>query len=112
VIALQPNEGFDLQFEVKTPGRSVRLTTKRLHFRYAEAFDKLPSAYEALLLDVLIGDQSLFVRADWEEASWRLYTPLLERHSRSRLTRPEPGDGGFGTPFLAASESGCARAIR
>lgn len=79
VIALQPNEGFDLQFEVKTPGRSVRLTTKRLHFRYAEAFDKLPSAYEALLLDVLIGDQSLFVRADWEEASWRLYTPLLER---------------------------------
>lgn len=78
VITLQPDEGFDLSFEVKSPGESITLQTHRLHFRYAEAFGPLPDAYETLLLDILIGDQTLFVRADEVEAVWRLYTPLLE----------------------------------
>ena len=79
VITLQPDEGFDLQFDVKEPGQPIRLQTQRLHFRYAEAFVPLPDAYETLLLDVLIGDQTLFVHADWVESSWRLYSPLLDR---------------------------------
>ncbi|MDA2914329.1 glucose-6-phosphate dehydrogenase, partial [Acidobacteriia bacterium AH_259_A11_L15] len=78
VITLQPDEGFDLHFEVKTPGQPLTLQTHRLHFRYQEAFAPLPDAYETLLLDVLAGDQTLFVRDDEVEASWRLYTPLLE----------------------------------
>jgi glucose-6-phosphate 1-dehydrogenase len=78
VITLQPDEGFDLAFEVKAPGMPLNLQTQRLHFRYAEAFAPLPDAYETLLLDVLAGDQTLFVRADEVEAAWRLYTPILE----------------------------------
>jgi glucose-6-phosphate 1-dehydrogenase len=77
VIALQPDEGFDLHFEVKAPGPQMRLQTQRLHFRYAEAFEPLHDAYETLLLDVMNGDQTLFVGDDWVEASWQLYAPLL-----------------------------------
>jgi glucose-6-phosphate 1-dehydrogenase len=78
VMALQPDEGFDLHFEIKEPGESVRLQSRKLHFRYSEAFAPLPDAYETLLLDVLKGDATLFVRDDWVEASWKLYTPLLQ----------------------------------
>jgi glucose-6-phosphate 1-dehydrogenase len=78
VITIQPEEGFDLRFEVKRPGQPLALQTEKLHFRYAEAFAPLADAYETLLLDVAAGDQTLFVRRDWVEASWRLYTPVLE----------------------------------
>lgn len=78
VITLQPDEGFDLHIEVKAPGQPLTLQSHRLHFRYEEAFASLPGGYETLLLDVLAGDQTLFVRDDEVEASWRLYSPLLE----------------------------------
>ena len=79
VITLQPDEGFDLHFEVKSPGQSMDLKTHRLSFRYEEAFEPLPDGYQTLLLDILTGDQTLFVRDDEVEASWRLYTPLLDQ---------------------------------
>jgi len=77
VLRLQPDEGFILYFDVKTPGTSMRLERQPLHFGYAEAFGPLPGAYQTLLQDVLEGDQTLFVHAGEVEASWRLYTPLL-----------------------------------
>jgi len=79
VITIQPDEGFDLRFEIKAPGEAVQLQSRSLHFRYAEAFVAIPEAYDTLLRDVVEGDPTLFVRDDWEEASWRIYTPLLER---------------------------------
>jgi glucose-6-phosphate 1-dehydrogenase len=78
-IQLQPDEGFDVCFEVKALGEPTKLQTQRLHFRYAEAFGALPDAYETLLLDVMTGDQTLFVHANEVEESWKLYTPLLEK---------------------------------
>jgi glucose-6-phosphate 1-dehydrogenase len=78
VITLQPNEGFDLRFEVKKPRMPLRLDTQTLRFRYEEVFERLPDAYETLLLDILQGDQTLFVHADEVINSWRLYTPLLD----------------------------------
>ncbi|MGB6231869.1 MAG: glucose-6-phosphate dehydrogenase, partial [Candidatus Acidiferrales bacterium] len=78
VIAIQPDEGFDLYFEIKAPGPGVRIQQSDLRFRYSDLFPPLPEAYETLLLDVLQGDMTLFVSDDWVEASWRLYTPLLE----------------------------------
>jgi glucose-6-phosphate 1-dehydrogenase len=78
VIHLQPNEGFDLHFNVKPPGSPFQLTSERLRFRYEDAFGELPDAYETLLLDVVRGDQTFFVRADEVELAWRIYTPLLE----------------------------------
>jgi glucose-6-phosphate 1-dehydrogenase len=67
-----------LHFEVKKPGQPVSIETQRLRFRYAEAFPALPDAYETLLLDVVRGDQTLFVRSDWVKLSWKLYEPLLK----------------------------------
>jgi glucose-6-phosphate 1-dehydrogenase len=77
VITLQPNEGFRLYFDVKAPGEPFRLQRLTLHFDYGEEFKVLPEAYQTLLLDVLRGDQTLFVHADEVEASWRVYAPLL-----------------------------------
>ncbi|MGH7552913.1 MAG: glucose-6-phosphate dehydrogenase [Longimicrobiales bacterium] len=91
-IMLQPREGFELAFEVKQPGEGVRVTTKHLQFRYADAFGPLYEAYETLLLDLMQGDQTLFVHADEVEASWRLFTPILE-HAASPL-RYDAGSWG------------------
>jgi glucose-6-phosphate 1-dehydrogenase len=49
-----------------------------LHFEYSEAFKALPEAYQTLILDVLSGDQTLFVHADEVEQSWTIYAPLLD----------------------------------
>ncbi len=78
VITLQPDEGFRLYFNVKAPEDEVRLETRPFHFSYRETFGELPEAYETLIFDVLTGDQTLFVRGDEVEESWRLFTPLLE----------------------------------
>lgn len=78
IITLQPNEGFSLHFDVKCPGEPLQLRRIPLGFRYTDLFDVVPEAYETLLLDVLIGDQTLFVHSDEVLESWRIYTPLLE----------------------------------
>ena len=80
LITLQPSEGFSLCFSVKTPGRPFSFTDRALSFDYATAFGgELPEAYETLLRDIMIGDQTLFVTADFTETAWRLYDPLLAR---------------------------------
>jgi glucose-6-phosphate 1-dehydrogenase len=79
VFTIQPDEGFDLHFEVKMPGLPLNLNTQRLRFRYSEAFAPLVDAYQTLLLDIMTGDQTLFVRTDEVEGAWRLYTPLLAK---------------------------------
>lgn len=76
-LILQPNEGFEVLFDVKSPGEALHLVEKQLRFTYADEFDRLPDAYQTLLFDIIQGDQTLFVRADEVEASWRLYDPLL-----------------------------------
>jgi len=77
LITLQPSEGFSLCFSVKSPGRPFQLSDHALQFDYEKAFGQLPEAYETLLRDVMIGDQTLFVSADFTERAWRLYDPLL-----------------------------------
>jgi len=79
LITIQPDEGFSLGFEVKVPGEGYVLRKQHLHFRYDESFGRLPEAYETLLLDIITGDQTLFVHAEEAEKSWELYTPLLDR---------------------------------
>jgi glucose-6-phosphate 1-dehydrogenase len=79
VFTIQPDEGFDLHFDVKTPGMPLNLKTQRLRFRYSEAFAPLADAYQTLLLDIMTGDQTLFVRADEVEGAWRLYDPVLSK---------------------------------
>ena len=77
LINLQPDEGFTLRIDVKAPGSQLEMRRIPLQFRYADAFEALPDAYETLLLDLFSGDQTLFVHADEVAASWRLFDPLL-----------------------------------
>jgi glucose-6-phosphate 1-dehydrogenase len=78
-ITLQPNEGFAFYLDIKRPGSPLRLERIPLRFHYDEHFEgTMPDAYQTLLLDVLNGDQTLFVHAEEVEESWRVYTPLIE----------------------------------
>jgi len=78
-MALQPDEGFSLEIEVKEPGEDLRVRTIPLTFRYEDEFGDIPDPYETLLRDVMEGDQTLFVHADWVEESWRLFSPIVEQ---------------------------------
>ncbi len=79
VMRIQPDEGVSLRFEVKTPGNSLRTRSVDMDFRYDTAFGMANTeAYSRLLVDCMLGDQTLFTRGDEVEASWRILTPLLE----------------------------------
>ncbi|MDF2776318.1 MAG: glucose-6-phosphate 1-dehydrogenase [Geminicoccaceae bacterium] len=77
-LTIQPDEGFALYFHVKAPGKPLKLERLPLDFLYKERFTELPEAYQTLLLDVIEGDQTLFVHANEVEAAWRLFTPILD----------------------------------
>lgn len=78
LITLQPDAGFSLHFDVKVPGAPFRMVRIPLGFRYRELFEEVPEAYETLLLDVMEGDQTLFVHTDEVDQSWRFYSELLQ----------------------------------
>ena len=76
---LQPAEGIQLRFETKAPGPQLRVRTAAMQFNYAEAFGgPPPDAYARLLLDVMLGDATLFLRQDWIEHAWSVLAPVLE----------------------------------
>ncbi len=78
-LRIQPNEGISMRFEVKTPGNSLRTRSVDMDFRYDTAFGQPNTdAYSRLLIDCMLGDQTLFTRGDEVEASWRVLTPILE----------------------------------
>ncbi len=79
VLHIQPEEGISLQFAAKVPGPVMRLGTVDMNFEYQEYFGKQPSTgYERLLHDCMIGDQTLFQRADMVEAGWSVVNPMLD----------------------------------
>jgi glucose-6-phosphate 1-dehydrogenase len=80
VIRVQPDEGVTLKFGSKVPGTTMEVRDITMDFQYGEAFtESSPEAYERLVLDVLIGDRTLFPQADEVEAGWRVVDPL-EHH--------------------------------
>lgn len=78
-LRLQPDEGFELLFDVKQPGPDTAIGQIPLTVRYDEVLESAPDAYETLLSDVIEGDQTLFVRSDEVESAWELYNSLLDR---------------------------------
>jgi glucose-6-phosphate 1-dehydrogenase len=79
VIRIQPDEGILMRFQAKRPGLRLNLSPVDMHFFYREAFRaKPPEAYETLLVDVMMGDATLYKRADQIEAAWSIMTPILE----------------------------------
>ncbi|MGH3663347.1 MAG: glucose-6-phosphate dehydrogenase [Micromonosporaceae bacterium] len=80
VIRVQPDEGVTLKFGSKVPAAAMEVRDISMDFLYGEAFtESSPEAYERLVLDVLLGDQTLFPAADEVEASWRVIDPLEQR---------------------------------
>ena len=78
-IDIHPDEGIALRFQAKQPGVNLRLSSQEMHFRYEEAFNSTPpEAYETLLRDAILGDATLFMRADQVEFAWRVVAPVLD----------------------------------
>ncbi len=78
IIRVQPDAGISLNIMTKVPGLRLALRETELNLSYATAFSgEIPDAYESLLLDVIQGDKSLFIRADELEAAWDIFTPVL-----------------------------------
>ncbi len=104
VIHIQPDEGIDIRFQAKYPGPEMCLEPVNMAFRYQEAFngEALPSAYETLLLDVMRGDATLFMRADQVEMAWRVVMPVLQawQAGQTDLAPYQPGKWG---PAAAAA---------
>ena len=87
VLRLVPDEGIVLRFNGKRPGQGIEMERISLDFLYGRSFERPnPDAYETLLLDVMLGDATLFMRADEVEAQWRVITPLLERLREAQPT--------------------------
>jgi glucose-6-phosphate 1-dehydrogenase len=103
-LRIQPDEGVSLTFEVKAPGaayqlsRGVEVAPVAMDFLYKDAFgDTNPPAYETLLLDVMLGDATLFTRSDEVEAAWRVIDPLIEhweKHPPTAMPIYEAGSWG------------------
>jgi glucose-6-phosphate 1-dehydrogenase len=77
VLRVQPDEGVTLRFGSKVPGTTMEVRDVAMDFSYGEAFtENSPEAYERLLLDVLLGDASLFPQNEEVEQSWRVVDPI------------------------------------
>ncbi|WP_143306550.1 glucose-6-phosphate dehydrogenase [Chitinophaga vietnamensis] len=79
VISIQPELEISLLFEAKVPGLKMKLKPVEMDFTYQDSYtETIPEAYEALLLDVLDGNPTLFMRADQVEAAWKVVMPILD----------------------------------
>lgn len=79
VLRIQPNEGITLRFAAKVPGPTMRLRDVNMDFLYGSSFlRESPDAYERLLLDAMLGDSTLFIRADEVEQAWTWSDPIVE----------------------------------
>jgi glucose-6-phosphate 1-dehydrogenase len=78
-LQIQPEEGISLSFQAKRPGSKMCMGTLNMNFCYKDVFGvAIPEAYQRLLLDCMIGDQTLFTRYDAVEVAWKLLAPVLE----------------------------------
>ncbi|MBS0210804.1 MAG: glucose-6-phosphate dehydrogenase [Planctomycetes bacterium] len=99
VIHIQPAEGIQLHFQTKVPDAGMRLRQTDLNFRFDSEFaGALPDAYERLLLDVMMGDASLFARADEVELAWGIVDPIIDAWATRRLPPMATYESGLWGP--------------
>ncbi len=102
VLRIQPNEGITVTFAAKRPGFEMATNTVHMDFCYQTGFGvESPDAYEMLLLDVMRGDATLFIRSDEAEAQWRLITPIEEAWATQNLKELALYDAGSDGPSEA-----------
>jgi glucose-6-phosphate 1-dehydrogenase len=85
VLRIQPDEGISLQFGAKIPGPELEIGGVKMNFQYKDYFNSAPATgYETLILDCMIGDPTLFQRADNVESGWRAVQPILDAWAERR----------------------------
>jgi glucose-6-phosphate 1-dehydrogenase len=90
VIRVQPDESIYLLTTNKVPGLKLAVEPTRLDLTYSSAFDEeIPDAYESLILDVIRGNQTLFIRKEELAVAWDIFTPMLHRIDEEKI-EPEP----------------------
>ncbi len=84
VIRVQPEEGVSLKIGAKVPGSGFEVRSVNMDLLYGSAFlEEAPDAYQRLLLDLMLGDPTLFIRADEAEGAWRILQPVMEGWSKN-----------------------------
>ena len=98
IISIQPDNEISLWFESKVPGLEMKLQNVEMDFTYRESYtEQLPEAYEALLMDAMDGDASLFMRNDQVETAWKIVMPIInnwQKQSKSNLKFYAAGSEG------------------
>lgn len=119
ILNVQPAEGVSLEIQAKQPGTKLCMGKLTMNFSYADSLTgPLPDAYERLLLDTILGDQTLFIRSDVIAAAWRLFTPVLQAWKENRGARDCPcplhryAAGSEGPEATAALFAGTGRVWR
>jgi glucose-6-phosphate 1-dehydrogenase len=97
-IRIQPDEGTSLKINCKVPGTSTIIQPVKMNFRYGQYFGMAPpEAYERLILDCILGDNTLFAREDEVFNSWKLLTPVLEHWAQNPISNfPNYPSGSWG----------------
>ena len=98
IITIQPESDIRLRFQAKHPGQDMMLNPVEMVFNYRDAYEgQEPEAYETLLLDVMEGNATLFMRSDQVEAAWKIIMPILEVwESRSPVDFPNYAPNSWG----------------
>ncbi|MEJ7790905.1 MAG: glucose-6-phosphate dehydrogenase [Gaiellaceae bacterium] len=97
LIHVQPDEGVSLAIGVKVPGQGMSIRTVHMDFLYGGAFRSgLPEAYERLILDAMLGDATLFTRADEVDEQWALVDTVVAAWRRDRPVFPNYEAGTWG----------------
>ncbi len=98
VVHIAPDEGISLRFSAKVPGPQMKLGSVDMSFNYADYFGTQPNTgYEVLIYDCMVGDQTLFQRADMVEAGWSIVNPILDVwHALPARNFPNYAAGSWG----------------
>lgn len=104
IISIQPEMSIRLQLQAKRPGLDMVLNTVDLVFDYAGTYNvETPEAYETLLLEIMTGDQTLFMRADQVEEAWEILMPIINSwQSKKSLNFPNYSPGSWGPEIAEA----------
>jgi glucose-6-phosphate 1-dehydrogenase len=99
LVHVQPDEGVSLAIGAKVPGQGMTIRTVHMDFLYGGAFRiGMPEAYERLILDTMLGDSTLFTRADEVEEQWLLVDAIVAAWQRDRPSFPNYAAGTWGPP--------------
>jgi glucose-6-phosphate 1-dehydrogenase len=99
LVHVQPDEGVSLAIGAKVPGQGMKIQTVHMDFLYGGAFRTgMPEAYERLILDTMLGDGTLFTRADEVEEQWLLVDAIVAAWQRDRPAFPNYAAGTWGPP--------------